>query len=268
MSLVLDTPKSGQCTLEQASDRNLIPTATRTYQPLPNKVMIDMIYRIAREKDIKLSNQQLGLDCKGQRMFGVCDLEDVDILDNKIGLQIGFCNSYDKSISAKFCIGSVVFVCSNRAFHAYTNDNGINGHVVRQHWNYNNDNHHNLIEQIREAFGQIDIFKQSQERFYGGLNDREIRTDDKAYGTIIRAAQAGMINKTKVLTIADEWSRQAVEPIDTEHEWHEEFMPRTAYSLFNAFTQVNKAKIETSPVAANISTMDLTSFFYKEFNLN
>ena len=267
--LLLDTYTSGHCSRNQAFDKSLIPEATRTYQPLPNKIMLDMIYNIAQECDISLVDEQLGMDLKGQRFFGVCDIEGKDFLDNRIQLMIGFCNSYNKSMSGRFCIGGKVFVCSNRAFHAYTdNVTGITGMTIRPHKNLNNLGiEEGLIANIREAFDQIEDFRKSQENFYGGLMEKKLKRN-KAYATIIRAAQAGVINKTKVLAVAEEWDRQAAEPIDDNTEWHSDFQARNAFSLFNAFTQVNKARLETNPVQSNIQTMDLTNFFYTEFKLN
>jgi len=270
MTLCLDTPKSGPANRVEVFNKNLIPEATRTYQPLPNKIMIDMIYRIAEEFGLQLCNERLGLDLKGQRMFGVCDIIGKDFFDNMIKLVIGFCNSYNGTMAARFCIGGEVFVCSNLAFHTYTDEaTGISHMAVRPHKNLNNQGiHDGLIQQIRAAFGQVEEFQKSQERFYGGLVSRRLN-DDKAYATIIRAAQAGVINKTKVLTLANEWNRQGVEPTEEpKFEWHKEFMPRNAFSLFNAFTQVEKDRLAVNPVKSNISTIELSSFFTEEFGLN
>ena len=272
MTLVLDTPKSGKCSRQEAFNKLLIPEATRTYQPLPNKVMLDMIYRIAEESGINLTNEQLGMDLKGQRFFGVCDIEGQDFFGGAIKMMIGYCNSYNGTMSSRFCIGGKVFVCSNLAFHAYTDGKtGISGVVIRPHKNLHDMGiHDGLILQIKEAFSQIGDFRQEQERFYDGLSTRKVSTD-KAYSTIVKAAQAGLVNKTRVLTIANEWNRQSVEPKDIEtsgHEWHEEFQGRNAYSLFNAFTQVEKDRLEKNPVQSNISTIDLSGFFCNEFRLN
>jgi hypothetical protein len=270
MSLCLDTPKSGPATRKQVFAKNLIPEATRTYQPLPNKIMIDMIYRIAEENKLKLTNEQLGLDHKGNRMFGVCDIEGRDFLGGDIKMMIGFCNSYDGTMTARFCIGGKVFVCSNMAFHAYTDEKtGISGIAKRPHKNLNNLGiRDGLVQQIRAAFDQIEDFREAQESFYGGLLNRRLN-DDKAYSTIVRAAQQGIINKTKVLTLANEWDRQAMEPnTEPDYEWHSEFKGRNAYSLFNAFTQVEKDRLSRNPVASNISTIDLSGFFAQEFALN
>ena len=267
--LILDTPTSGKCNRAEAFNESLIPIATRTYQPLPNKVMIDIIHDIADECSIELTNEQLGMDLKGQRLFGVCDIEGKDFFNNEIKMMLGFCNSYNKSMSARFCLGSSVIVCSNKAFYAYTDDTtGISGMAVRPHKNLHNLGiREGLDIQIREAFGQVEEFRNSQERFYSGLINRSLSTDE-AYATIIRAAQAGVVNKTKVLEIANEWDYQEDEHENHEREWYKEFINRNAYSLFNVFTQVQKVKMETNPVQANISTLDLTNFFYKEFQLN
>lgn len=268
--LCLDTPTSGPATREQAFNKVLIPEATRTYQPLPNKVMIDMIYRIAGEHNIVLTNEQLGMDQKGKRMFGVCDIDGQDFLGGNIKMMIGFCNSYGGLMAARFCLGGKVFVCSNMAFHEYTDaTTGISGIAVRPHKNLNNVGvHDGMVQQIRAAFEQIEDFRKSQEGFYYGLSCCNI-TDDRAYATIVRAAQQGIINKTKIITLAEEWNRQGVEP-DTEpdFEWHSEFRKRNAYSLFNAFTQVEKDRFSVNPVKSNISTIDLSAFFSQEFSLN
>lgn len=262
---------SGHCSREQAFSRVLIPEETRTYQPLPNKVMLDIIYKIAQECDITLSNEQLGMDLKGQRFFGVCDIEGQDFLGDRIKMMIGFCNSYNGTMSSRFCIGGSVLVCSNKAFYAYTDDiTGISAMAMRPHKNLNNLNiYDGLVKHIREAFDQIEVFKNSQESFYGGLLEREIKRS-KAYETIVRAAQAGVINKTKVLTIAEEWDRQKNEPNDIEtygYEWYREFKDSNAYSLFNAFTQIGKIKLAANPVQSHISTIGLTNFFREEFKL-
>lgn len=265
MNLLLDTPESGSCTREEAFDSRLVSMATNTYQPLPNLELVDMIAKVAQANDIKLVNEQLGMDLKGQRFFGVCDVAGKDFFGGKIRMMIGFCNSYNKSMSARVCIGGKVFVCSNRAFHAYTDElTGVSGMAVHEHRINVKDG---LYRRIREAFGGIDKFRETQERFYDGLSSRKIRRE-RAYATIVKAAQAGVVNKTKVLTLANEWERQSKEPDVAGAEWHPEFRDRNAYSLFNAFTQIEKQRFEKNPVQSNIQTMALTQFFTNEFRLN
>lgn len=267
--LMLDSPKAGPATREVACNQSLIPAPTRTYQPLPNKILLDLIYNIAKESDVALSNEQLGLDRLGKRMFGVCNIDGKDFLGEQIQMMIGFCNSYDGTMATRFCIGGEVFVCSNRAMHAYTDEKtGLQLFCQRMHWQYDQDNHEGLIVQIRESFQKIDDFRDSQEKYYEQLINRRV-SDDKAYATIVRAAQQKIIKKTSVLTVANEWNRQAQEPVEEPHyEWHPEFRDRNAYSLFNAFTQVEKERLARNPVASNISTIGLSNFFTQELCLN
>ena len=262
--LMLTTPESGPCSRSQAFDAALISKATDTYQPLPNKVLVNMIHTVAEQNGLTLFNEELGMDLKGQRFFGVCDIKGKDFFGGRIRMMIGFCNSYNKSMSARMCIGGKVSVCSNRAFHAYTDDfTGIAGMAIHPHYI---NVHEGLFQRIKEAFEQIEAFRKSQECFYRGLLECEI-DDDFAYATIVRAAQAGVINKTKVLTIANEWNRQAKKPTG-DYEWHPSFRNRNGYSLFNAFTQIEKERLEKNPVQSHISTMGLTDFFRREFEIN
>ena len=267
--LVLDTPLSGPCSREQAFDKILIPQATRTYQPLSNEDFVNMIYKVAALHGVVLENEQFGLDLKGQRFFGVCDVVGKDFFGGDIQLTIGFCNSGNGSMAARFCIGSKVFVCSNRCFYSYTDEKtGINENIIRPHKNLDNEGIHNgLFNQVNVSFQKLDEFRDSQEKFYEGLTNRKI-DDDTAYATIVRAAQQGIINKTKMLTLADFWGYQSSQPEKEDKEWHEEFMPRTVFSLFNCFTQIEKERFSKNPVQSNIKTMDIATFFRSEFNLD
>jgi hypothetical protein len=229
-----------------------------------------MIYKVADIHGVTLENEQLGLDLKGQRFFGVCDVVGKDFFGGDIQLTIGFCNSGNGSMAARFCIGGKVFVCSNRCFYSYTDEKtGIEGTIIRPHKNLDSEGIHNgLFNQVNTSFQKLDDFRASQEKFYEGLSCRNL-DDDTAYATIVRAAQAGVINKTKMLTLADEWNKQSIDTGGTkDYEWHEDFIPRNAYSLFNAFTQVEKDRFSKNPVQSNIQTMDVATFFRSEFNLD
>ncbi len=262
--LILDTPESGPCTREEAFNPNLIPSATDTYQPLSNEELVNMIVTVADQQNLELSDFQLGMDLKGMRFFGTCLVLGKSFLDEQIRLMIGFCNSYNRSMSARVCVGGEVTVCSNRAFYAYTDDTtGVVGMAIHSHRRFIKTG---LFQRITEAFSSLDEYRQCQERFYRRLQDCRLNQDE-AYALIIRAAQAGVVNKTRVLSVAEQWDLQERKP-ETDEEakkWHEEFVPRNAYSLFNAFTEVEKSRLARNPVQSNIQTMSLTEFFWKKF---
>lgn len=266
MSFILDTKTSGPCTIEQAFNPALIPVATDTYIPLPNKDLLDMVGDVARLYGIVLVKQRLGMDLKGMRFFGVYDVEGKDFFGDRIKLMIGFCNSYNRSMSARVCIGGQVMVCTNRAFHAYTDETtGIVGMALHPH---RKNVRTGIYNRIDTAFQTIEAFRTLQNDFFDRLENTSVRKD-RAYSLIVQAAQEGVINKTKIVTVAQEWDRQGMEPENNlqaqEWDWHSEFQNRNMYNLFNAFTQVEKIRQEINPVQSNIQTMALTKFFYDRY---
>jgi len=267
MSLMMGTPTAGTCTQAEAFAQDLIPLATSTYQPFSNEELVLMINKVAALYGMTLNNEQLGMDLKGQRFFGVYTVEGFDFFGGRIKLTVGFCNSYNRSMSGRMCIGGDVTVCSNSAFYAYTDaETGINGMAMAEH---RPGIHDGLYQKIEACFAGIKEFRKQQEMFYGHLDERPI-SQEEAYHLIVKAAQANVVNKTRILRVAEEWDWQDRGPQNDDEEksriWHPEFKPRTAYSLFNAFTEVQKDRMKVNPVQTNIQTMGLTEFFYTEYN--
>lgn len=265
MALMMATPGAGKCTREEAFSI-IIPETTVSYQPLSNRELVLIINKVARIHNITLSDEQLGMDLKGQRFFGVYTVEGFDFFGGKIKLTLGFCNSYNKSMSGRMCMGAEVIVCSNRCFYAFTDSKtGINAMATHEH---RKNIQLGLYQRIDAAFSSIDDFRRQQEIFYGHLVERPL-SQEEAYHLIVKAAQADVLNKTRILTVAEEYDFQGRGP-DTEEEyerrlWHPDFKPRTAYSLFNAFTEVQKDRLKLNPVQTNLSTLGLTEFFHAEF---
>lgn len=267
MTLMMATPEAGRCNRKEAFAMDLIPASTRTYQPFSNKELVMMINKVAGMFGMTLIDEQLGMDLKGMRFFCVYSIEGLDFFGGRIKLTIGGCNSYNRSMSGRMCIGADVIVCSNSAFYAYTDEEtGINGMAIAEHRPGIYDG---LFQKIEACFAGIEEFRNRQEMFYGQLDDRTL-TEREAYHLIIKAAQAQVVKKTRILRVAEEWDWQEKGPQNDEEEktriWHPEFKPRTAYSLFNAFTEVQKDQMQANPVNTNISTMSLTKFFYTEYN--
>lgn len=265
--LLMGTPTAGRCTQAEAFASNLIPALTHSYQPLSNEELVLMINKVAKIYGMNLVDEQLGMDLKGMRFFGVYTVEGFDFFGGRIKLTVGFCNSYNRSMSGRVCIGGSVMVCSNSAFYAYTDQHtGINGMAMAEHRPGIYDD---LFHRIEAAFEGIKQFRERQEMFYGHLYERPV-SKEEAYHMIVRAAQKGVVNKTRILTLAEEWDWQERGPQNEVEQkgriWHPEFKPRTAYSLFNAFTEVQKDRMAVNPVQTNIQTMGLTEFFYTEYS--
>lgn len=265
--LVLDTPESGSCTREQAFARDLIPETTDTYHAVSNQELLLMLNDAARQHGLILTGETLGMDRKGNRLFGTYEIENMDFFGGRSKLMLGFCNSYDKSMRIRVCFGGKVFVCSNLCFSHWTDEEtGIGGEAAHRHTvNVNKG----LWGRLAGALSTVDAFRASQDRFYTTLADRML-TQDEAYSMIVKAGKQDVVKKGRILDVVNEWDSQDRFP-ETEDEnenWHPEFKRRNAFNLLNAFTEVGKILQKKNPVYANLNTLGLTSFFHREMILN
>jgi hypothetical protein len=263
--LLLDTKGSHRATYKDVI-KEVIPAPrqeSQTYQPIQNIELLNMLDKVADSHGLELVNPTFGIDRKGQRMFGVYEVEGKNHLDNKVKLMLGVRNSFDMSCSAGVCFGSKVFVCSNLCFSGYADASGIAGMASHRH---TLNIYSTLYDRLQESLHQVDKFKDYQEIFFGTLERKNIGNNG-GYGLIIDAARNGVINKTKILEVANEWQLQHRGPANVieEDRYHPEFAPRTAYSLFNAFTECSKAIQERNPVEANSRSIKLTEYFHSQF---
>ena len=265
--IVLDTPESGSCTRGEAFDKALVPQSTKTYTAVGNEELILMLNDAARQHGLVLTGERLGMDLKGNRLFGTYEVENKDFFGNRAKLMLGFCNSYNKSLRIRVCFGGKVFVCSNLCFSHWTDEEtGIGGEAAHRHTVNVNAG---LWQRLTQALGTVDAYRASQDRFYTVLADRQL-TQDEAYSMIVRAGKQGVVSKARILDVANEWDSQDRYPeTETEAEnWHPEFKIRNGFNLMNAFTEVEKKRQARNPVASNLGTLGLTNFFHQELILN
>ena len=268
-NLMMASPDGKHVTREEAFRTDIIPVKTKTYCPVKNEELVNMVHRISAEHGLILEDEQLGLATKDMRMFGTYVVKGKDFFNNQIQMMLGIANSYDKSLTAKICWGQRIMVCSNLSFCAYGDDDSMKSVVGHRHTSkiFEGDG---LNYRLNKSLELVDDFCRKQERFCEQLRDRSL-TEDEAYATVVRSAKRGAIGKTSVVDICGLWDRQQNYP-DTEQEyqenWHKEFMPRDAYSLFNCYTESNKSRIERNVVSASLDTLKITNFFNEEFTLN
>ena len=88
-----------------------VPMATRTYKPVSHTQLMDLTLDSIHKAGFKLDKEIYSAAKDGRVANGKFTIQNV--ADSEMQLQIGWQNSYDKSLSLKFAIGTKIFICSN-----------------------------------------------------------------------------------------------------------------------------------------------------------
>ncbi len=88
-----------------------LPTQTKTYKPISHEQLIDLTLNSIEGAGFKLDKELYSSANNGNMATGRYTISNV--ADSEMQLQIGWQNSYDKSVSLKFAIGTYIMICSN-----------------------------------------------------------------------------------------------------------------------------------------------------------
>ena len=128
-------------------------------------------------------------------------------------------NSHDKAFPAGIVAGTQVFVCDNLAF-------GGEVKFARKHTRF-------ILRDLpliaERAVARLVEKWHTQARRIATYKEHAL-IDRDAHDLIVRALDLGVIGSRIVLPVLEQWRKPA----------HEAFAPRTAWSLFNGFTETMK----------------------------
>lgn len=88
-----------------------VPQSSRTYKAISHEQLIDLTLNSIVGAGFKLESELYNSAREGNVANGRYIISDV--ADSEMKLQIGWQNSYDKSLSAKFALGVQIIICSN-----------------------------------------------------------------------------------------------------------------------------------------------------------
>ena len=88
-----------------------LPKETRTYKPVSHGQLIDLTLESIHQAGFKLDSEKYSAARDGNIANGRFTISNV--ADKEMQLQIGWQNSYDKSLSLKFAIVTQIIVCQN-----------------------------------------------------------------------------------------------------------------------------------------------------------
>ena len=210
------------------------PLGTATHRPVPHAEIVEALVETLSFRHIGVVQEEYAVSKDGMKMFGVLDL-DTGIPGCRFS--IGVRNSHDRSMRLAAVVGVRVLVCENMAF------SGDFQPVLAKH-----SKHFSLqnalsigVDQMQRNFSgmqqQVEAWRQSQ------------LSDVSAKMIIYRAFIEGGLEVPKHLA----------KPVHDLYfsPPHQEFQPRTMWSLSNAFTSAFK---QLEPIPQFRATAKLAGF--------
>jgi len=192
------------------------PDVTRSFKPIPHLELVETLEQALRQNHITIRKEQFALRRDGSTLFGVLQLAYQDTEDG--GAAMGLRTANNRTMSIQICAGLQVFICDNMVFRGdliALNRKHTSGLHLRTELNH-------AVLKFQDHFGRLT-------GEIGNLKERNLSdTDAKA---IIHDVFVQGIMPIRLLPEA---SNLYFEP------FVDEFRPRNAWSLHNAFTAVAK----------------------------
>jgi hypothetical protein len=202
------------------------PDATRSFKPVPHIELIDSLEQVLRSNHITIRKEQFALRRDGLTLFGVLQLQYQDTPDCTAAL--GLRTSNNRQMSIQICAGLSVFVCDNMVFR---------GDLIALNRKHTSGLH--LRTELSHAIFRFqDLFAKLTGEIENLKENAVSDTDAKA---ILHDVFVKGILPIRFLPEA---SSLYFEP------FVDEFRPRTAWSLHNAFTAVAKEMPTTTRMPA------------------
>ncbi len=218
------------------TDLALVPTppGTATHRPIPHIEVVNALVETLGFRHIAVVREEYAVSRDGMKMFGVMEL---DQGMHGARFALGIRNSHDKTFRLAITVGYRVFVCENLAF------SGDFSPVLAKH-----SKHFSLQSAL--SVGVDDMQRNFKPMVEGVERWRNSQLSDVAARLLIyRAFIEGEL----------EVPRHLARPVHDLYfnPRHEEFAPRTLWSLSNAFTGAFK---ELDPIPQYKATGKLAGF--------
>lgn len=210
------------------------PPATSTWFPIAHRTVVDAVTGTLTDSGFAVRRAQFALARNDARMFATLDL--TSELAPGVTLAVGVRNSTDKSFPLGFTAGSRVFVCDNLAFRSDIL-------VTKKHTRFGRQR---FEGEIARAVVTLGAFQQHEARRVHALRTHEL-SDERAEALMLRAFEAGIVSHFKLPAVIAEWRKPSFD----------EFLPRTGWSLLNAFTAALGGQAKSNPQAYARTTMRL-----------
>ncbi|MGL4554261.1 MAG: DUF932 domain-containing protein [Gemmataceae bacterium] len=207
-------------------DAAATPARTPTWVPVPHRILLDGVLATLARAGLRVVGEAHALAKAGGRYFGLLQVAGGEP-DGDSGLVVGLRNSHDQSFPAGIVVGASVFVCDNLSFSGEVR-------LARKH---TARIERDLPQLVERAVGRLGDLRRAQDVRFAAYRGREL-SEAAAHDLVVRALDAGVLPVTRVPAVLREWREPR----------HREFRDgRTAWRLFNAFTEALKGNLDSLP---------------------
>jgi hypothetical protein len=220
-----------------------VPEPTESYHPVPYGRFIEEVELHVPRFGLTVQSSAFALAREGGQMFGVLTCANGKPASD-YALAIGVRNSYDRSLPVGLTLGSRVFCCDNLAFSG----------EVTMHRKHTVNVFRDLPDLIYRMLSQVSSIRERTNSEIAAMKVREL-PPAHAHHLMVEAIRANVLPASRLPKVIEAW----------EEPRYEEFAPRTAWSLFNAFTGVQKG---ACPRAQMEGSLQLSALFRRELSLN
>ena len=211
------------------------PPGTATHRPVPHHEIVAALTETLSFRHIAVIEDEYAVSQDGMKMFGVLDLETLMVPGCRFA--IGIRNSHNKSMRLALTAGVRVLVCMNMAFHG---------------------DFQPLLAKHSKSFSLVDAISVGVDRMQ--RNFEPMRKQIEAWrASQIPEEQAKLIIYQAFIEGELAVPKHLARAVHDRyfHPTHEEFAPRTIWSLSNAFTTAFK---ELEPIPQFRATAKLGPF--------
>jgi|SRR5215469_13192573 len=201
------------------------PEPTETWMPISHISLIEQVESALAASNLRVVGQAHSLTREGKRYFGLMEIQNGQVSIDYSWV-LGLRNSHDQSFPGSIVAGANVFVCDNLSFSGEIK-------LTRKHTKFI---WRDLPQLTERAIARLVSKWHDQDKRIEAYRGFDLK-DERAHDLVIRSVDVGALPPSKIPAVLTEWRKPR----------HEEFEPRTLWSLFNSFTEVLKGGLIALP---------------------
>lgn len=197
-----------------------VPPESESYFPVSYARFIEEMELHIPRFGLRIEREEFALARAGQQMFGVLTCRNGHSQPDYT-LAIGLRNSYDRSLAVGLVVGTRVFCCDNLAFSGEVQ--AARKHTVHVF--------RDLPDLIYRMLSQVASLRSRIDAEVAAMKTRTLSAPE-AHHLMIEGVRKQALPASQLPRLIAAWDKPK----------HPEFEPRTAWSLYNAFTEVTKSR--------------------------